>query len=70
VSSRRGVYLTELEAAKLDELVHGSNMTPSSVLRVGLRLLAGLPLGPDGRELAAASVELERGKVHLAVANR
>jgi hypothetical protein len=42
--TRRGTYLSDREAAELERLSADSNLTPSSVLRTGLRLLAGLPI--------------------------
>lgn len=52
---RRGTYLTDVELAELERLAGASGLTPSSVLRVGLRRLAGLPV--PRRELVALELE-------------
>lgn len=51
MSERRGVYLSDRESAALLQLADEHNLTPSSVLRLGLRVLAGLPVSKEGRAL-------------------
>lgn len=69
--TRRGVYLSVGEAAELERLSRDSGLTPSSVLRVALRTLAGMQVPREARELLLAmpapfSPERDRRSVHLA----
>lgn len=65
--TRSGVYLSTREAAELERLSAEYGFTRSGVLRIGLRLLAGLPVPREARELLLASpVGRDRPEVHLA----